>query len=93
MKEFMGLLGHKVRDRISGMEGIAESVAFDLYGCVQICVHQPGLDEKENTLKKSYWMDHSRLEVLSEEPVMENPFVKQIRKPGDENGPAMKPDR
>jgi hypothetical protein len=34
MKEYLDILGFKVRDMVTGFVGVAGSVCFDLYGCV-----------------------------------------------------------
>jgi len=56
-------------------------VSFDPYGCVQVLIH-PGLKE-DGSPAAQHWLDYSRLEVISEEPVMEAPFGSK--------GPAPKP--
>ena len=67
----MELLGLKVRDKVSGMTGICETVSYDLYGCIQAVVRPP-VDEK-GALPDGRWFDISRLEVLNTRPVMEVP--------------------
>ena len=37
------VLGYRVKDKVTGYTGVATSVCFDLYGCVQVTVN-PGLD-------------------------------------------------
>jgi len=60
MKRHMELLGCPVKDRVTGIEGIATSICFDLYGCIQAIVN-PGLD-KEGKPQETLWYDVSRLE-------------------------------
>lgn len=82
-------LGFKVRDRVTGVEGIITSVGFDLFGCVQAIVN-PGLD-KDNKPRDSLWFDINRLEMLSKKPVMQQPdFVTGPQAEGRQ-GPAEKP--
>ncbi len=42
-REHMSVLGLWVSDEVTGFEGIATSVGFDLYGCVQVVVTPQGL--------------------------------------------------
>lgn len=67
----IGLLGLKVRDKVTGFEGVVTTVGFELYGCVQAIVH-PGLD-KDGKTRDSIWFDVSRLTILSDTPVMDVP--------------------
>lgn len=92
------LLGLKVRDKVSGFTGVVESVCYDLYGCIQAAV-RPVSDEKGN-LPDGRWFDVSRLDVLSNEPVMEIPGGRfEVRRTPDKvqasqaSGPAEKPYR
>lgn len=71
VKKHLALLGHKVRDKVTGFEGIVAHVGFDLYGCVQATVN-PGLD-KDGKPKDQVWFDVARLDVLSKKPVMDVP--------------------
>lgn len=82
MNEYLKLLGLKVKDRVTGLEGVVTSICFDLYGCVQALVH-PGLD-KEGKARDLCWYDCNRLEVLDAEPVMPQPRFETV--PGPENG-------
>lgn len=85
VNKYLQLLGLKVRDRVSNMEGIVTSVSFDLYGCVQ-CIVDHGHDDKME--RKAHWYDHKRLEVLNQTPVMEQPSFDE---PGAERGGFDKP--
>ena len=89
MKEYLNILGHQVRDRVTGFTGIATTVAFDLYGCVQVIVSQPGVNDKGET-KPGAWFDFKRLVVDSLIPVMDQPVFQQI---GSEEGGYEKPLR
>lgn len=71
VKKHISLLGKRVKDKVTGKKGVVSSVAFDLYGCIQAIVN-PGLN-KDGKLEESLWFDVSRLQVLSEKPVMEIP--------------------
>lgn len=65
------LLGLKVRDRVTGFSGVVSSLAFDLYGCIQAIIH-PGI-QADGKMGDQCWFDINRLEVLSNEPVMQRP--------------------
>lgn len=67
----LSLLGLRVRDKVTGFEGVVTTVGFELYGCVQAVVH-PGLD-KDGKPRDSTWFDVSRLTILSDTPVMDVP--------------------
>lgn len=84
---YFDLLGYKVRDCVSGFEGIAESISFDLYGCIQIAL-RPTLAKsaKPGEFPEGRWFDAKRLTKVSKAPVM---AVPDFTKP--EIGPADKP--
>jgi hypothetical protein len=86
MKGYLDWLGYEVRDRVSGFAGVADSVCFDLYGCVQVSV-SPKHDPKEKERKQGYWFDVKRLEKTSKKRVLEAPT---FTAPGSEIGPADK---
>jgi hypothetical protein len=71
MLKAMSLLGYRVKDKVTGFEGVAASICFDLYGCVQAAV-TPAMKEP-GKLEDSRWFDTSRLDVMSDAPVMEPP--------------------
>ncbi len=86
------LLGQRVRDRVTKMEGIVTSLSFDLYGCIQAIVH-PGLEKESQKFADQAWFDVRRLEVVDKEPVMERPeynFTPEAISAGLK-GPAEKP--
>jgi hypothetical protein len=86
MKEHFRLLGFKVRDAVTGFEGVAESVSFDLYGCVQYVVRAEfSKDAKEETMK-GHWFDAKRLTAISGAPVMSVPSFDNP--PGGSEKPA-----
>jgi hypothetical protein len=86
MKEHFKLLGFKVRDAVTGFEGVVESISFDLYGCVQAIV-RPGLDKKKpNDLGAGHWFDTKRLSAIGKVPVMAIPTFSEV--PGGSEKPA-----
>lgn len=56
-------LGNKVRDIVSGYEGIAVSKVEYLNGCVQYCVKAP---VKDNVMTEGSYIDIQQLEVVGE---------------------------
>lgn len=86
MKNYLAILGYKVRDAVTGQEGIATTVGFDLYGCVQVIVN-PGND-KDGKPKDMQWFDHKRLTILDKTPVMAQPTFEDVPG-GDVRNPVM----
>lgn len=68
MQKYLGILGHRVVDKF---KGVAVTVSFDLYGCIQVIVN-PGL-QSDGKLGESNWFDFNRLKVESEDTVMSAP--------------------
>jgi hypothetical protein len=87
------ILGRRVRDRITGLSGVAVSLSFDLYGCIQVVVH-PGLDG-DGKPRDQNWFDINRLEAVdpAAPPVMERPRFEWTPEAvsAGEHGPADKP--
>ena len=92
MKE-LELLGLKVRDRVTGLTGVCESICYDLYGCIQAVVRPPANTEK-GEVPDGRWFDVSRLEVISDIPVMGIPGGRfEVPRAQAAAGPADKPRR
>ncbi len=87
--KYMELLGHRVRDVVTGFEGIVESISYDLYGCIQVDIRPPmPKDWDGKDFPNGRWFDAKRLKVLSTNPVMAVPVFEW-----KEQGPADKPTR
>lgn len=71
MKKYLDILGHKVSDKVTGFNGVAVSVSFDLYGCIQVVVN-PGLSSDGKPMD-SHWFDFNRLQIVDLNPVMKRP--------------------
>lgn len=91
IKKHMSLLGHEVKDKVSDFEGVVISVSFDLYGCIQADVRPKDLKESDGTPKTGYWMDVSRLELLTTRPLMEQPNFDYGLVAEGKKGPAKLP--
>jgi hypothetical protein len=72
MNEHLALLGFKVRDVVTGYEGVCESISFDLYGCIQGVVRPPVAKDKPD-MPDGRWVDVKRLIKISDAPVMAAP--------------------
>jgi len=92
-KAHIDLLGHKVKDAVTGFEGVVTSMSFDLYGCIQAIV-TPEVDKKGEK-GESHWFDVSRLKVLTKQPVMALPDFEAGYVAAGGKGPESKsiPDR
>ena len=42
IKEHLEMLGYRVRDKVTGYEGVVTTIGFDLYGCIQATIN-PGV--------------------------------------------------
>ena len=89
VKEHLSLLGKRCRDKVTGMEGVITCMSFDLYGCIQAVLH-PGID-KDGKPRDTHWFDVSRLEKLSEIPVMLPPDFAFGDVAEGKKGPSEKP--
>ena len=89
---YLNMLGLRVRDVVTGFEGIVESIGYDLYGCIQAVV-KPAIDKtKPNDIPDGRWFDVKRLVAIDHKPVMDVPSFSSMGY-GKENGPADKPSR
>ena len=63
MKEITQIiLGTKVKDKVTGFEGIATARVKYLNGCIQYCV-DPKVD-KEGKMSKCHYIDFDQLEII-----------------------------
>lgn len=58
-------LGSKVKDTLTGFEGIATGRTEWLYGCVRITIEPDKLD-KDGKCIPSEWFDEQRVELVTE---------------------------
>lgn len=67
-----GVLGYKVRDKITGFEGVATGYVTYISGCNQVWIAPFGLD-KDGKARESHWFDEQRLEIVEgDRTVLEN---------------------
>lgn len=88
INKHISLLGHKVKDSVTGDKGIVTSICFDLYGCIQAVVTPVG----KNNDRNSKWFDISRLTITSKKPVMLQPNFMTGDIAEGWKGPADKPE-
>ncbi len=77
MKQYLAILGHEVTDKVSGFTGIATTVGFDLYGCVQVIVSRVGFNDKGERFPAE-WFDHKRLTITDKPLVMDQPTFEAV---------------
>lgn len=56
-------LGNKIRDKVSGVEGIAISRTEFLNGCIRFTM-QPKPLKKDGTVPNELWFDEKQLEII-----------------------------
>lgn len=67
-------LGRNVKDVITGIEGVCDSICFDLYGCVMASVRLPGVTSDKGEPKLAHWFDVKRLVITDDgKPVLDLP--------------------
>ncbi len=89
VKKHLSILGKKVECKVTNFKGVATSVGFDLYGCVQIIVN-PGIDATGKP-GDSHWFDIGRLNIVDDTPVMSVPDFEFGPAAEGRKGPAEKP--
>lgn len=85
--ETLGILGKPVTDKVTGIQGVATSVSFDLYGCIQVVLDPPASDKDS----KAAWYDLTRMKVGDGDRVMEVPDFDKGYIAEGKKGPAEKP--
>lgn len=74
-------LGQKVKDYITGFEGIATSRTEYMYGCARITVEGVIKDEKEAI----FYFDEQRLQVIEDKSIQN--FAPKVKTGGDAKVP------
>lgn len=69
-------LGRQCYDIVTKIEGVCDSICFDLYGCIQASLRPDGLNDKGEP-KPAYWFDVKRLKMMEAPPVMPCPDFSQ----------------
>lgn len=79
-------LGNRVRDKITGFEGIAVARVEYLTGCTQIGI-APGID-KDGKVPDTLYFDYTRLDILDAGNIMEGSTPKAAADKGGPNRDA-----
>lgn len=87
IEKHLKLLGMPMKDVVTGVKGMVESVSFDAYGCVQACI-RPKAD-KDGEVPEGYWFDIKRLKSWGARIMGAPPHF--LTPPGKEAGAAAKP--
>lgn len=87
----IGTLGLQAEDAVTGFKGIITSISFDLYGCIQVVVVPRTNDDGK--IKDGQWFDISRLNIVSDTPVITVPDFSQGYIAEGKKGCAEKPAR
>ncbi len=67
-------MGQKVKDKVTGLTGIIDSIAQCMNGCIRYSV-QPKIN-KEQKVPSSYWIDEQQLELVDKKPVVKTKQTK-----------------
>ncbi len=59
VEKHLDMLGRPMKDIVTGISGMVDSIAFDVYGCVQATMR--GKAKKDGSLPECNWMDVQRL--------------------------------
>lgn len=90
MDRHLALLGLKVRDKVTKFEGIVTTIGFDLYGCIQALIN-PGMGPK-GELRDQHWFDISRIKILDDSSIMDQPNYQYGFVSDGKKGAAEKPE-
>ncbi len=77
-------LGQKVKDKVTGLVGIATCRSTFLTGCDRIGI-QP--EAKEGKVPGSYYVDEPQLEIVNEIPILEIP-TEEVDRGGPQDIPV-----
>lgn len=80
------ILGHKVRDVISGFEGNATGHVIYVSGCTRVLV-SPDYNKKKNEWPNASWLDDQRLEIV---PGSVQIRLDNAKKPGHDEPPPVR---
>jgi len=87
IEQHLELLGTHMKDCVTGLEGMVDTVAFDAYGCVQASLRAKA--KEDGTLPEAYWFDVKRLIQSGKRIIAMPPHF--TTPPGQETGSADKP--
>lgn len=76
------VLGMKIRDKVSGLKGIATARVVYLNGCVQYCLAPKARPDALEI--NSYYIDESQLEIIGDG------IVNELNQKGHDDKPAVR---
>lgn len=91
IKTHLSKLGLKGKDKITGVEGVIDSISFDLYGCIQVILNMGFSNDEGKFVPNTRWFDISRIEITNKKPVMPVPNYDYGEIAKGKKGPAEKP--
>ena len=74
------MLGKKVKDNVTGLEGIAVTKCIYLNGCVQYAI-QAKID-KDGKIPDEKWVDEQQLKVIGKGGNVSKPIPEKQSRPG-----------
>ncbi len=87
IEEHLDLLGKRMKDVVTGVSGMVDSVSFDVYGCVQATLRAKM--NRDGTIPEAHWFDVKRLKTAGDRIMDAPPHF--TTPPGEEIGAADKP--
>ncbi len=91
IREAFKFFALKVKDKVTNLEGVVDSISFDLYGCIQASIRPPVNDKSE--IPNGRWFDLKRILILSEDPVMDVPNFEYGKQAQGQQGASENPYR
>ena len=88
-KKHIELLGFRAKDKVTGFEGVIDSVCFDAYGCIQVSLKPPM--NKDGEVPQGYWFDVTRVVVDNSQRIVDLPDFYQGYVAEGKKGAAQKP--
>jgi len=88
-QKHLKLLGMKVQDTVTGLNGVVTSIAFDVSGCIQAVITPHA--KADGTVADSRYVDVARLKITSKTRVMPVPNFDVGPIAEGKKGPAEKP--
>lgn len=70
LEKHVELLGFPLKDKVTGQTGVATSISFDLYGCIQVAITPL---TKDGTVNNGNWFDVGRIEKTGNKRVLPLP--------------------
>lgn len=81
-------MGYRVKDTITGFEGICTAVAQYITGCNQFLINPP---MKDGRFEEPRWFDEERLAAISNGPVVEFSSLSPVKQTTYVGGPQTNP--